>query len=139
MGVVEGAGQVTKTVHSIENTIVTVIFSLILISGLITVGYCLFYSSTDDVKCGRIDRFFYPNETCEELNKDNCGEKCYPYRKSPAIYMGLFFSVMALIVIIISNTMNQVVQKSSDRTAGYIGGVEMVSRLINPPPLPRNN
>lgn len=133
---IEGAGQVTKTVHSVENTIVTVIFSLILISGLITVGYCLFYSSTDDVKCGRVDPFFDDNATCDKLKKDNCGEKCYPYRKSPAIYMGLFFSVVALIVIIISNTMNRVVQQSSDKTAGVIGGVELVSSLINPPPPP---
>mgnify|MGYP001404587091 CR=1 FL=1 len=133
---VEGAGQVTKTVHSVQNTIVTVIFSLILISGLITVGYCLFYSSTDDVKCGRVDPFLNPDETCEQLGKDNCGEKCYPYRKSPAIYMGIFFSVMALIIIIISNTMNHVVQQSSDKTAGVIGGVELVSSLINPPPPP---
>lgn len=120
----------TKKVHSVQNTIATVIFSLILISGLITVGYCLFYSSTDDVKCGRVDPFFNPNKTCQDLKKDNCGEKCYPYRKSPAIYIGIFFSVMALIVIIISNTMNQVVQQSSDERAGYIGGVEMLSDLI---------
>lgn len=129
MGYVDNAGKLTKKFHSFANTATIVICSIVVIFGFGGAIYSYFATSTDDKKCGRIDIL---EQKCDEEKRDDCGEKCHPYRKSPFVWMGIFFGVFAIIAIIISTFVNKVVQKSSNDQAAAIGGIELLNYVLTP-------
>jgi hypothetical protein len=131
MRYVTDAGKLTKKFHAGANIGIIVICSIIIICGFGGAIYCYFATSTDDKKCGRINELDF-EQKCDEEKRNDCGKKCYPYRKSPLLWMGIFFGVFAIIAIIISTLVNKVVQKSSNEQAAAIGGIELFNYVLTP-------